>query len=100
MTVQESFSSNRRKSFNIPFITVSIIFLLTWVIGWLLSPSLIIEPRLNAKILSRARSFPDAAISHLNFYLVIYNQETHMISSFNTNFGNCLRLIHLLPILI
>lgn len=100
MTVEESVSGVRRTSFNIPFITFAVIFLFTWITGWFLSPSLIIEPRLKAKILARARSFPDAAIPRLNLLPVIYNQETHVISSFITNFEKCLGLFYFSPILI
>ena len=100
MTVQESISGVRRTSFNIPFIIFAVIFLIIWITGWFLSPSLIIEPRLKAKILARAKSFPDAAIPRLNFLPIIYNQETHMISSFNTNFENCVGLFFFLRILI
>src|SRR5438552_1073049 len=100
MTLQESTSEKRRTSFNVPFIVFAAIFIFTWMTGWLLSPSLIIEPRLEAKIVATAKSFPDAETPRFNFLPVIYNQETHMVSSFNTNFKNCLGLLYFLRILI
>ena len=88
MTQHDIFHKSR-EPFNITYILFTVMCILAWITGGIMVPELIIKPRLEAKIIARAKGFPEPGNRHLNLFPVIYNQETHMISPFSTTFENC-----------
>lgn len=86
---QHDITHKSRQAFNITYILFTIICVLAWIICGMMIPELIIKPRLEAKIIARAKKFPELDNPRLNLFPVIYNLETHMISPFYTNFENC-----------
>jgi hypothetical protein len=94
MTQQDNNPPKQRDPLSPAFFLFTLIFVLAWTTWWLLFTELVINPRLEAQILARAKSFPELDQPHFDFFPVIYNQETHMISPFNTTFDKCFGLSH------
>lgn len=94
MTQQDDNPPKQRNPISPAFFLFTLIFILAWSAWWFLFTELVINPRLEAQILARAKSFPELDQPHFDFFPVIYNQETHMISPFNTTFDKCFGLSH------
>ena len=74
------------------FITFVIMFAVLWGLAGMYLPHYFLEPKLDQHIFAKAKRFPDVASPRLNFFLVPYSNEAHMVSHFNTNLGSCLGL--------